>query len=226
MRKPLSFLLGGLLCATVLFTPSCDDDETLDANDIGGDVNIPLTEVGSESTMYITMGGVELPPAEMTVLSRVNGRVTFGIVMDITDHPYEDVIRSVVRDQHFDANGNLNTAIDMKFTSEGIVDYEFTDKPWVVGKYADGVGAQYTVESSDGLVRTRTVTEKTGVDEWPLVFWYIKTSEITQDFSMEDNEHVEKVTFRINHRFGLVNMGVHLRTGEHVDVDIVPWHLL
>jgi len=225
MRKPLSVLLGGLLCTTVLFTPSCKKDK-LDANDIGGDANIPLTEVGSEFSAYVNIAGSNLPELEMTVINRSSdGRVTFRAQMDLTGHQDSALVMGLVPPEHVDANGRINTTFDMKFTSEGIVDYFFGEKPWIIARYGDDVGAKYELERFPGEIHTRTVTEKTGLDEWPFVFWYIKTSKIEQETLPED-DLVERVIYRVNHKFGLVYMELQLRSGEKVKADIVGWNAL
>jgi hypothetical protein len=225
MRNPISMLVGGLLCATLLSTTSCKKD-TVDANDVGGDANIPLTEVGSEFSAYVNIAGSDLPTLEMTVINRTSdGRVTFRAEMDMTGHQDSALVMSMVPPEHVDGNGRINTTFDMKFTSEGIVDYFFGEKPWVIARYGDGVGTKYEMERFPGEIHTRTVTEKTGQDDWPFVFFNIKTSKIEQETLPED-EMVERVIYRVNHKFGLVYMELQMRSGEKVKADIVGWNAL
>lgn len=225
MRKPISMLIGGLLCTTVISTTSCKKDP-MDANDIGGDANIPLTEVGSEFSADVRIGNSKLPDLEMVVINRTSdGRVTFRAEMDMTGHQDSALVMSMVPPEHVDANGRINTTFDMKFTSEGIVDYFFGNKPWIIARYGDDVGAKYELERFPGEFHTRTVTEKTGQDEWPFLFWYIKTSKIEQATLPED-ELVERVIYRVNHKFGLVYMELQMRSGEKVKADIVGWNAL
>lgn len=224
--RTAAHLLTIFTTASLLLTlPSCDKDE-LGPNNIGGDTDIPLTEVGSTTSMYISFGNTEWPEAEITVLSRNGGRVTYGVVMDFTGHPDEQFIRGILPDHVIDDQGRLNTTFDMKFTSEGIVDYFWLEQPWIVGRYGDGVGAEYVLDGTDGLQRKRVVTEKTGVDDFPYGFYYIKTSKIEQQVLPEENDLVEKVEYRINHRFGLVNVKIFMNSGETVSARLFPWHVI
>lgn len=226
MRTSTSKIIAGLfLAAATLSAPSCKDDQ-LDANDIGGDANIALTEVGSEFSAYVQLGETDLPTLEMTVINRTSdGRVTFQAELDMTGHPDSAFVMGMVPAEHVDANGRINTTFDMKFTSEGIVDYFYSQKPWVIARYSDGVGAKYELERFPEEIYTRTVTEKTGLDEWPFVFFDIKTSKIEQEMEPED-ELMERVIYRVNHRFGLVYMELQLHSGESVKADIVGWNAL
>jgi hypothetical protein len=221
-----SILVPFIASAALMLTlPSCDDEQ-LDANDIGGDTDIELTEVGSTTSMNIRFGSTEWPSAEITVLSRNEGRVTYGVLMDFNGHPDEDFIRGILPVDVFDTEGRLNTTFDMKFTSEGVVDYFWLNQPWIVGKYGDGVGTEYVLEGSDGLQRKRVVTEKTGLDDFPYGFLEIKTSKIEQEILPEENELVEKVEYRLNHRFGLVNVKIFMNSGETVEARLFPWHVI
>lgn len=226
MRISTSKFIAGLsIAAATLSAPSCKKDK-LDANDIGGNANIELTEVGSEFSAYVSIGNSSLPTVEMTVVNRTSdGRVTFHAQMDMTGHPDSALVMGMVPSEHLDANGRINTTFDMKFTSEGIVDYFFGEKPWIIARYGDDVGAKYELERFPGEIHTRTVTEKTGLDEWPFIFFNIKTSKIEQEALPED-ELVERVIYRANHKFGLVYVELQLRSGEKVKADIVGWNAL
>lgn len=227
MRTSTSKFIAGLfVAAATLSAPSCKDEEQLDANDIGGDANIALTEVGSEFSAYVQLGETDLPTLEMTVINRTpDGRVTFRAELDMTGHPDSAFVMGMVPAEHVDANGRINTTFDMKFTSEGIVDYFYGQKPWVIARYSDEVGAKYELERLPGEIHTRTVTEKTGQDEWPFVFLNIKTSKIEQEMQPED-ELMERVIYRVNHKFGLVYFEAQMRSGETVKADIVGWNAL
>ena len=113
----------------------------------------------------------------------------------------------------------LKFNFDLKITSEGYLDYFVEGKPWVMVKYDDGVGTTYSIKTSKGETLTRTITEKTGVDEWPLGFFLIKTTKVEQE-APADDPVIDRVIYRVNHRFGLVYLEYILKDGTTLKLDI------
>lgn len=216
-----------MMIVPLFFTISaCKKKDNLDPNDVGGSADIALTEVGSEFSGYVTIGGVPLSTVEMTVIDRTpEGRTTFDVLVDLTGHPDSAIIMNLVPTEYVDAEGRINTTFDMKFTTEGIVDYFWNKQPWVVCRYDDEVGATYDLDDVSGQTFRRTVTEKTGQDDWPFVFFNIKTTKIEQTVDPND-DLVDKVIYRANHRFGLVYVQMLLKTGQSVDIEIVGWNAM
>jgi len=204
---------------------ACEKEKTEGPNDLGGETNITLTEVGRESSVYISIGTFNLPTGTMKVVSNNDGVVTYNITLDLTGSPDSAIISALIPAEYKDAQGRINTDMKFKITSEGMQDYFTSDQPWTVAKYADGVGTQYTIKTVNGDTLVRTITEKTGVDEWPLGFYLIKTSKVEQPLPASD-EVATKITYRVNHKFGLVYMQVDLKNGEVMKCDVVPWFLL
>jgi hypothetical protein len=218
-------LVVTLAIAIAMHLISCEKEKTEGPNELGGETNITLTEVGKESSVYISIGTYNLPTGTMTVKSNIEGVVTYNVVLDLTGSPDSAFIAALIPAQYKDAQGRINTDMKFKITSEGMQDYFTSDKPWTVAKYADGVGTQYSINTVNGDTLVRTITEKTGVDEWPLGFYLIKTSKVEQPLPASD-EVATKITYRVNHKFGLVYMQVDLKNGETMKCDVVPWFLL
>jgi hypothetical protein len=102
--------------------------------------------------------------------------------------------------------------------------YFIDGKPWTV-KYADPQGTNYNLTRDNGDVLTATVTEKTGQDDWPYGFMYIKTSKV--EFNCPATDPVgKKVTYRVNHKFGLVYLKAESKDGRVIELDLFPWFLL
>lgn len=121
-------------------------------------------------------------------------------------------------------NNELTFEFKLKVTSEGYLDYFMEGKPWVIGRYADGVGTKYSIKNSKGETLTREVTEKTGKDEWPLGFFLIKTSKIEQQ-APADDPVIDKVIYRINHKFGLVYVEYQLKDGTSLKLNVWAWFI-
>jgi hypothetical protein len=67
---------------------------------------------------------------------------------------------------------------------------------------------------SSGTTISRTITEKTGLDDWPYGWLLIKTTEVTQtNFNPEVDAIFKTLKFRLNHKFGLVYLEAELENG-------------
>lgn len=223
------------LVSLLLLVTSCKLIEDLtDNNSLGGSTDIPLTAVGSKSDVFVEYEGKVYSNASITIKSKGDGRVTYEGLIDMNQFPDSlklkgmTTLAQLVDYYKFDTSktnltitpdNKLHFEFDLRITSEGYMDYGMEGKPWVIGKYGDGVGTKYEIENSKGQTLTREVTEKTGKDEWPLGFFYIKTSKIEQN-TAPDDPAISKIIYRINHRFGLVYIEYQMKDGSTVKLDI------
>jgi hypothetical protein len=215
-----------LLASLVLFAGGCKKNDTPSGpNDLGGETNIPLTKVGSVTSFYTKFNGVNMPSGEMTVTSNNNGIVKYHLVIDLKGRPDSAFLASQTPPEYQDGNGNLMTDISLKITSEGIQDFSQSDKPWTIVKYNDNVGATYPFTTDKGKNLVRTITEKTGVDEWPLGFYYIKTTKV-EEINPPNVTDADRIVYRANHKFGLVYAEVHFKNGNTASISLLPWFLL
>ena len=227
MKNPLTLFS---LLFILFFANSCSKDES-SSNSLGGDTNIALTVPASETTIYGEYGSTTISGATMTVKFRDNGIVTYEAQVDLNQFPDSLKLKAVTTLTQLAVYYKFDTAFTLtpdnklkfefklKVTSEGYADYFAEGKEWVIGKYADGVGTNYTVKNDKGETLTRTITEKTEVDEWPFGFFLIKTSKIEQ-LTPADDPVIEKVIYRINHRFGLVYIEYQLKDGTTLKLDV------
>lgn len=209
-----------LVFFSFLFTMGCKKENN-DPNFLGGETNIPLTQIGVKSDLIANIGGYYLPNAEMTVTNNDNGVVTYHAIISLTGHRDSALIAGLVPNEYKDAQGRINADFKFKITSEGIQDYFQSDKPWTVVKYNDPVGTNYDITNVHGDVMRRTVTEKTGMDDF---YWggiLIKTSKVEQILNPSD-AIATKIIYRANHRFGLVFMEVDLKSGDTIKLYIYP----
>jgi hypothetical protein len=225
-----------LVLFTLFAANSCKKESG--PNVLGGETNIPLTQKDSVTDLYFTVnGGSSLPGASIKVLSNDNGMVTYGATVDLNAYP-DSVVNNLVtmvpqlityykpKDLTWSLSpgGVLNVQFKLKITSEGMQNYFVDGQPWTV-KYADGVGTDYTVTRDNGDVLKATITEKTGLDDWPYSFWSIKTSKVEYNAPATDPV-LSKVTFRVNHKFGLVYLKAEGKDGRVLEMDLFAWFLL
>lgn len=229
MRKTRNFMvIAGIILA--LFSCKKNDLGTL-----GGETDIALTKVGSETSIYPSLGSYNFPTATAVITENNNGYVTYKLKLDIdlTGNPDSAVISNVikyVKDEGIitvDANGLIDLGFQMRITSEGYQVISEDNKPQTIIKYDDPVGAQYSFNNiyTDKKV-IGTVTEKTGSDDWPLGFMYIKTSKVDFQYPPEV-PFVDKITIRANHKFGIVYLEIKFKgVGTPAKIDFIPWFLI
>lgn len=222
-----------LLCTGLLYLPSCNEEDK--NTELGGETNIPLTQVDSASSVYINYNGTYLGSTEMKVISNVKGDVTYNAKVDLNSLPNDLKLKALdllpkLKDYYdlpnlkITPDQKIEFDFKMKITSEGYLDY-FTDgKPWVMIKYENGVGAEYKVTNSKGQTLTRTITEKTGKDEYPFGFLLIKTTKV-EHIAPTDHPVFSKVSYRANHKFGLVDVEFELKDGTKFGLDIRAFFL-
>jgi hypothetical protein len=208
-----------------------------DPNVLGGDTNIPLTQKDSATSVYISINGQNMGGLEIKVVSNDNGMVTYGATFDPSTLPdstitnFSTILPQLINYYNpkditysIDGTGKLHVQFKLKITSEGMQSYFIDGKPWTV-KYADPQGTNYNLTRDNGDVLTATVTEKTGQDDWPYGFMYIKTSKV--EFNCPATDPVgKKVTYRVNHKFGLVYLKAESKDGRVIELDLFPWFLL
>ena len=225
-----------LLLISMVGIDSCK--KSTDPNVLTGETNIPMTQVNSQTSTYVTINGVSQPGSStLTVLSNNNGLVTYGASVDLTTFSYSalSVMTTLLpqaisyynpKDVTATINGSgvLNLQFTMKITSEGMQNYFVDGQPWTV-RYADGVGTKYTVKRTNGTELTATVTEKTGLDEWPYGFLFIKTSLVEYD-APADDPVISKVYYRVNHKFGLVYLKVLGKNGKVLEMSLLNYFLM
>lgn len=216
--KWLLFLLFSAFLVT-----SCDKIEELlegdkkdDPNTIGGTTTVPLNEVGNVVDVgTVTVGTKSYDLKEtIKVIKNDNGLTTVEVKATIPNSPEIQNLVNRLPASVKDANGNINTTIDFKITSEGIQDFFNKDhKQHTIVKYDANVGDTYKITKSDGSVITRTVTQKSTTDDYPYGFMNIKVITVEQDSRIPG---VKKIVYKANHKFGLVNVQFVLEDGSVV----------
>jgi hypothetical protein len=230
-RSTLLIVLVSLLAVT-----ACRKEDK--NTELGGSTNIPLTQVDSVSGVGLKYNGQALnTSSSLKVKRNSNGIVTYEGVFDLSTLSPELKLKAAELAQQlleYDGyaldsskvqitpEGLVKFEFDLKVTSEGYLDYFTEGKPWVMVRYDDGVGTEYGITKANGEKLTRRITEKTGVDEWPFAFWLIKT-QLVEQYAASDDPVLEKVSYRVNHRFGLVWVRYDLKDGTNLELGIYAY---
>lgn len=217
----MKILIYTIFLAVIL--SSCDllNPQKEDPNTLGGETNLELTKPGKVSYTYLDIGGSSLPSGSMTVVSNTDGIVVYKLSFNMKGYKDSAAIATLLPASYKDEKGNVSMDFKFKVTSEGIQDYFRREKPWTIVKYDDGVGTVYPFTTKNGSKQERKITEKTGQDDWPMGFLLIKTTKVEQELP-ESDPSVKKITYRANHKFGLVYVEMLLKNGQTVKLRIVP----
>jgi len=219
MKKLLFFLT-----AVALFSfSSCSlwDDLTEGDNDLNGETDIALNQVGNTFATSGSVNGKYLNVnSSMKIIESKDGVVKMEVLADLMNFPelkpFNDLIPGVYKDDQ----GRLNTTLKYKITSEGIQDYSNLDEePFTMVKYDCKVGDTYKLKKSNGKTKTRTVTEKSEEDDFSWGWLMIKTNTVEQDSRIPG---ISKIVYRFNHKFGLVYAEVVAEDGSKVSTYLFP----
>ncbi len=208
-----------LLMLTIVFLSiSCKKEKS---NELGGDTNIPLNEVGNTFSAGGRINGEYIEvDASMEITRNDNGVVTVRAVADLTKIAALSRINDLIPDLYKDAEGKLNAETKFKVTSEGIQDYMNADEsPLTLCKYSAKVGDTYSLKKSDGKTITRTVTARSDQDDFPYGFMYIKTITVEQDSRIPG---IKKIVYRLNHKFGVVYAEAVAEDGTVIGMYVYP----
>jgi hypothetical protein len=194
----------------------CSKDSDKDPNVIGGDTNVGMGTVGNEFSTYIKVNNTSYDLGESLVVTKNEGGiVTIDATADLSKIPALD---NLIPDEMKDSNGKLKAQFKYKITSEGIQDfYNNSSKPFTIAKYDCKVGDEYNFTRSDGKKVTRKVTAKSTVDDFAYGFYYIKTIDVEQNSNMPG---VERIEYKLNHKFGLVYIAIIFEDGTEIDFNI------
>lgn len=221
MKNLTKFMLLFVMITTI----SCKKE----SDKLGGDTDLELTKIGSDFSVYATSSDVDFPIITANIISNNDGDVTFRILVDFTGHPDSAILVPLIPAYLKDAQNRVQHDIKMRFTSEGIQDYEENsgDKPFTIVKYDAKVGDNYLFKASNGKTLSRTVTERTDENDWPFTVYNIKTIKVEQnEFNDIWESVIEKLVFRANHKYGLVYIEATLKNGKVIKTDIIPWHMV
>lgn len=249
-RIAIPLLLAAAICTAFALT-ACDEDEPTGPNDLGGDPNLELTQVGQEFPLSITS-----PGSGSTVLNEVKDSIVIiandgGIVtmraifgfdsawvrgleaeLGVSALPM-DAKRAILTHfvERFGAvldttNKNSMTArVDakLKVTSEGM--QEFISSGGDLSKPFTIV--KYNANVGD----TWDFTDSKGVK----ITRTVTSKSTTDDYPVgfwylkvikveetKEDPLIEKITYVTNHKYGLVGVLMQTKTGKDVNVTVFP----
>lgn len=191
-----------------LFITSCTKSNDAPPNELGGDSNLPMNDVGNtyNASVYINDDYVNLNES-VVITNKEDGEVIVRIQADLPDLPVVNLISS-----EFIKNGKLDGEFRFKNTSEGVLDYfNKENKPFIIAKYDAKVGDKYELDLAGGRKVTRTVTKKSSSDDFEWGWYYLKTITVEQD---SDIPGIAKIIYNVNHKFGWVSVEVVMEDGS------------
>ncbi len=206
MKIICSLLVAALLALSCTACKVNDSDSKDDPNTLGGDANVSMGQVGNTGSFGgVTIGTRNVTfPSSFEVLKNDNGVLTVKVTADLSKEPSLAAINKWIPASVKDSTGMISTQFKAKITADGMQTMFLGETPHTLVKYADAVGQQYSAKLNDGVTYTRTISGKSEVDDYPYGLYNIKTMTVEQTDTKLAG--IKKIVFRLNHKFGLVNI--------------------
>lgn len=251
-----NFILAMAFLVGLIGLNSCSDDNSTDPNVLGGDTEIPITEVGSEFGVYIEMEGDNKGVLgnirdEVKVSKRENGVTTISckFVIDEESLKYidtlmgtqelsEEVKRQIVDAylDRFDANLDttdkqnitITTEVLGKVTTEGIQDYLYSK---------GNTEKPFTLVKYNANVGDKyTFTDEEGntftrevvskSTEDDYEIGFLRIKVIKIEETQPNDPMISKIIYYANHKFGLVGVEIEMKNGLKPKSTIIPWDIM
>jgi len=154
MNKFFLFFMS-ISLSLVLYSCNLIDNEG--PNELGGNTDIPIAQVGNTFWVSTKINGTSYDLKDTIEITKNDAGVAIiHVKATIPDDPKLKQYASYLPAFVFDENGNIDTEFKMKMTSEGIQDYFNKDqKPHTMVKYDCKVGDKYQLTKSNGKTITR-----------------------------------------------------------------------
>lgn len=201
--KNTLFIAVGILF--MFLSQSCEKDNDID---VSGDQS-PMGEVGvTVSSSSVEIAGISDVSAIVTSL--VGGISKYSATATVTNPLIKNMVANF---PGVTINGDevSITDLEIKQTKEGIKNFTGSNSGVLVN-YDSDVGDTYPMGSTGNL---RKVVSKTGLDDYPYLFWYIKTIQVEQEADILKSSSISKFTYIANHKFGLVGVKVDFDDGTN-----------
>ena len=221
-----------------------------DPNELGGNPNIELTEVGQRTTTHFNIPGNNPAfnnlEAEATVSENRNGIVTYDVEIGfdlevvravdsmVGTSTLPDAGKRAILDLMLDRYGatldttdpnnmKIRAQVKLKVTDAGIQDFIASDGD----ESRPFTIVKYDAEvgdeytfNKDGNTIKRRVVSRSTEDEYPVAFWLLKVIKVRE--TEENHPLIEEIVYVTNHKYGLVGIELKLKNGEEAGATLLP----
>jgi len=215
-----------LLLYGMLVMAACEKKEESGSITLTGDTNLEENKVGTvlNSMVKLIVGDKRLTePGKAKVTANDNGVIEVELSMQTESEPLNNALSRLAGyaqefniDDSFSASGGKIQAKGKLFNStDGVAIVNSAGKQAVVMKYDVKVGDTWTYKTKKGTVETFKVTKKSTDNDYNMGFTKIKVVQVEQ---VPAEPGVTKVIYTGNHKFGLVEVAVHLEDGSVISL--------
>jgi hypothetical protein len=249
MKRP-SILSAALALLLGLLLPTCSEDEA-NPNDLGGETNLELTEVGQEFPISLQSpdnpGSVLSDLKDSIVITRNDGGIvtfhavltldtafTRGLVEELGIATLNGDLRHAILETYvkrFNAvvdstdknNITLTADAQLKVTSEGIQEF--------VSSKGDLTRPFTIVKYNANVGDTYTATNSDGIAVTRTVAYKSTTDDYQIGFwylkvikvdETKEDPLMEKITYVTNHKYGLVGVEATTKNGKQLKLTVFP----
>ncbi|MFN3196242.1 MAG: hypothetical protein ACE364_09855 [Chlorobiota bacterium] len=245
-----------ILVLGLAFAVSCTDDNSTNPNELDGNTNIPISEVGSEFGVYLEIEGdnsgvLDRVRDSVVVSKRENGVTTVSAEFVIDEASVmkldtilglqnlsEEVKRGILDEYLGRFNAKLDTTDKQNITLKADLMGKITDKG--IQDYVNSGGdtdKPFTLIKYDAKVGdTYSFTDDDGNTFTRKVVSKSTDDDYELGFlyikvykieeTQENDQLVDKITYYANHKFGLVGIEIEMKGGVKASSTILPWAVL
>ena len=168
-----------------------------------------LREAVLDGTLTFSSGsivGVSSFTASVTAVT--NGVSTYSGSAIVTNAAILNILSNI---PEMTIHGDTVSSVNMKFRSTvNGIELCSGPTPGILAKYDSNVGDTYPIGTTG---KVRTVTAKTGLDDYYWGGMYIKVMQVEETPNYSKSTAVTKITYISNHKFGLVGIKVNFDDG-------------
>jgi PBP1b-binding outer membrane lipoprotein LpoB len=211
MKKTKSLIT--LLLAIVILT-GCKKEGGV----LGGSTT-PMGQVGNTFNVYPLASVPGVGDITVEVIDLVDGISTLQYNVPITNVKLSNIFNALaaISPSQVDfANDTLKGNISLRFTNEGISSV-YKNGELIIAKYNAKVGDEYKMKFGDNTVKHTVVDRSTEDDFWWAGGLIIKV--IRVEATGHNLPGLDKITYYLNHRFGLVGITLHFADSTLISAD-------
>ncbi|AVM57856.1 hypothetical protein C3V43_08890 [Bacteroides heparinolyticus] len=219
--KWLLLLLCGMLAMV-----ACEKEEEGGSITLKGDTNLEENKVGTvlNSMVRLIIGDKRLiGSGKSKVTANDDGVIEVELSMQTESEPLNNVLSRLagyaeefnIDDSFSTSGGNIKAKGKLFNSTDGVAIVNSSGRQAVVMKYDVNVGDTWTYKTKKGTVETFKVTKKSTDNDYNMGFTKIKVVQVEQ---IPAEPGVTKVVYTGNHKFGLVEVAVHLEDGSVISL--------
>ncbi|AVM53105.1 hypothetical protein JN06_00554 [Bacteroides zoogleoformans] len=211
-----------LLCGMTMIT-ACEKEENGDIT-LKGNTDLEENKVGTVLNSMVRLysgNNFKTEFGKSKVIANDNGVIEVELSMETKSESLSNALNHIanyakefnIGDSFTSSGGKVIAKGRLFNSSEGVAIVNATGRQGVIMKYDVNVGDTWSYKSQKGTVETLKVTKKSTENDYSMGYMKIKVVQVEQ---IPTEPGITKIVYTGNHKFGLVEIAVHLEDGSTI----------